>query len=160
MAHCSLHRMFPSLDIEHVMGYPNHVFTGWGNNCPKFDAYLSLDIAHVVNLLRYVSEIDVAHQDVLIRLFFLSLKERKKDWFKDTLNPKSIFSLTIFIEEFLKRWALRTQRYKNILHDLTTTLQREGLSSDLVKEDEESFDKKEFEEKIHEEGFQPLEEEQ
>jgi hypothetical protein len=105
MAPWSLHKMFPSLDIEDVLGYPNHFSPGWGNNCPKFDGDLSLAITHVVNFLKYVSEIDVTHQDVLIRLFFLSLETRQKDWVKHTLNPKSISSLTIFIEEFLKRWA-------------------------------------------------------
>jgi hypothetical protein len=39
-------------------------------------------------------------------------------------------------------------------------LQREGLFSNPVEEDEESIDEQEVEEKIHEEGYQPLEEEQ
>ena len=54
----------------------------------------------------------------------------------------------------------RTQRYEDILHDITVALQREGLSFDLVEEDEESFDEQEVEDKIYEEGYQPLEEEQ
>jgi hypothetical protein len=85
--------MFPCLDIEHVPGYPNHFSQGWGKNCPKFDGDPSLAIYHVVNLLKYVSEIDVTHQDVLIRLFFLSLETRQKDWVEHTLHPKSISSL-------------------------------------------------------------------
>jgi hypothetical protein len=39
------------------------------------------------------------------------------------------------------------------------TLQKEGLCSSLVEEDEESIDKQEVEEKIHEEGYQTIEEE-
>jgi hypothetical protein len=35
-----------------------------------------------------------------------------------------------------------------------------GYLLDLVEEDEESFDEQEVEEKIHEEGYQSLEEEQ
>jgi hypothetical protein len=159
MACWLLQKMFPSLDIEDVSGYPNHFSPGWGNNYPKFDEDPSLAITHVVNLLRYVSEIDVTHQDVLIRLFFLSLETKRKGWVKHTLNPKSISSLTISIEEFLKIWAPRTQIYEDVLHDLIAALQREVLSSDLSKEDEEYFDEKEVEENIHEEGFQPLEEE-
>jgi hypothetical protein len=38
--------------------------------------------------------------------------------------------------------------------------QREGLSSDLDEEDEESFNRQEVEEKIHKEDYQSLEEEQ
>jgi hypothetical protein len=66
----SLHKKIPSLDIEDVLGYPNHFSLGWGNNYPKLDGDSSLDITHIVNFLKYVSEIDVTHQDVLIRLFF------------------------------------------------------------------------------------------
>jgi hypothetical protein len=109
-----------------------------------------------VNFLKYVSEINVTHQDVLIRLFLLSLETRQKNWVKHTLNPKSISSLTIFIEEFLKQWAPRTQRYEDILHDLTVALQREGLFSNPVEEDEEFIEEQEVEEEIHEEGYQPL----
>jgi hypothetical protein len=102
----------------------------------------------------------VTHQDVLIRLFFLSMETRKKEWVKHTLNPKSISSLTIFIEEFLKILVQRTQRYKEIFHDLTVALQSEGILSIPVEEDEESTNEQEVEEKIHEEGYQSLEEEQ
>jgi hypothetical protein len=108
MVRWSLHIMFPSLDIEVIMGYPNHFSLGWGSNCLKFDGDLSLTITYVVSFLKYVSNIDVTHQDVLIRLFLLSVETRKKGWAKHTLNPKSISSLIIFIEEFLKRWATRT----------------------------------------------------
>jgi hypothetical protein len=64
------------------------------------------------------------------------LETTKKDWIKNTLNPKSISSLTIFIEEFLKRWAPITQRYEDTLHDLTVALQKERLFSSPVEEDE------------------------
>jgi hypothetical protein len=54
----------------------------------------------------------------------------------------------------------RTQSYEDTLHDLMVALQREGLCSIPVEEDEESIDEQEVEEKIHEEGYQSLEEEQ
>jgi hypothetical protein len=28
--------MFPSLDIENILGYPNYFSLRWGNNCPTF----------------------------------------------------------------------------------------------------------------------------
>jgi hypothetical protein len=82
MAPWSLHEMFPSLDIKDVPRYPNHFSPDWGDNCPKFDGDPSLAIAHVVKVLKYVSEINVTHQDVLIRLFLLSLGTRQKNWVK------------------------------------------------------------------------------
>jgi hypothetical protein len=130
------------------------------NNCPKFDGDPFLAISHVVNFLKYVSEIGVRHYDVLIILFLLSLETRQKDWVKHTLRLKSISSLEIFIEKFLLRWALITQRYKDTFQDLTVVLQREGLCSCPIEKDEESIDKQEVEEKIHEEGYQSLQDEQ
>jgi hypothetical protein len=90
--------------------------------------------------LKYFLKIDVMHQDVLIRLFFLSLETRQKEWVKHILSPKSISSLTKFIHKFLKRWAPRMKSYENTLHDLTVALQREVLSSNLVEEYKEPFD--------------------
>jgi hypothetical protein len=132
---------------------------GWVNNCPKFDGDPSLDITHVVNFLKYVLEIDVTHQDVIIIFFFLSMETRQKDWVEHTLHSKSISSLEIFIEKFLKRWAPITQIYEDTFHNLTVALQREGLCSIPVEEDEESIDEQEVEDNIHEEGYQSLEEE-
>jgi hypothetical protein len=95
-----------------------------GENCAKFDVDPSFPIIHVMNFLKYVSEIDVTHQDVLIRLFFLSLETRQTDRVENTLKPKSISSLTIFIEEFLKIWAPRTQSYEDTFHKLMVSLQK------------------------------------
>jgi hypothetical protein len=78
----------------------------------------------------------VTQQGVLIRLYLVSLETRQNNWVKHTLYPKSISSLTVFIEEFLRWWASRTQRYEDILHDLIVALQREGLFSNPVDEDE------------------------
>jgi hypothetical protein len=98
MAPWELHEIFPSLDIKNFLGYPNHFSLDWGGNCPKFDGSPSLVVTHVVKFLKYVSNIDMMHQDVIIRLFFLSLETRQKNWAKCTLNPKRKSSLTIFIE--------------------------------------------------------------
>jgi hypothetical protein len=61
MAHCSLYKMFPSLDIDDIPGYPNHFSPIWEKNCPKFDGNSSLAITYVVNFLKYFLEIDVTH---------------------------------------------------------------------------------------------------
>jgi hypothetical protein len=44
----SLHKMFPTLDIQDIPGYPNLFPLDWVNNCPKFDENPSLVIPHVV----------------------------------------------------------------------------------------------------------------
>jgi len=59
-------------------------------------------------------------------------------------------------------WAPRTQRYEYILHDLTVALQREGLFSNPVEEDQEFIEEREVRENIHEDNtsifVQPIEE--
>jgi hypothetical protein len=100
MAPWELHEMFPSLDIKNVSGYPNHFSLDWGDNCPKFDGDPSLAITHVVKFLKYTSEINVIHEDVLIRFFLLSLEARQKNWVKHSLSPKSISSLTFSLKNF------------------------------------------------------------
>jgi hypothetical protein len=86
---------------------------------------------------------------VLIRFCLLYLETRQNNWVKRTLHLKRISSLTIFIEEFLKYWALRTKRHEDILHNLIVALQREGFFSNPV-EDEEFIQEQEVEEDIHE----------
>jgi hypothetical protein len=100
----SLHKRFPDLDI---LGYPNTFPLGLVDNCPKFDGNPSLASPHAMKFLDYVLETKVRHQDVLIRLFLLSLGIEQREWVKHILSPKSITSLNIFIRKFLERWVIR-----------------------------------------------------
>jgi hypothetical protein len=107
-----------------------------------------------VKFLKYASEINVIHEDTLIRLFLVSLEARQKNWVKNCCSPRSISSLTIFIDEFLKQWAPRTQRYEDILHNLTVALQEEGLLSNPIEDNEDLIKEQEPEEVTHEESHQ------
>jgi hypothetical protein len=71
----------------------------WVENIPKFDGDPLLAISHVVNSLKYISEINVVHEDVLMRLFYYSLGANKRDWVLLSCNPKSIYSISDFIEK-------------------------------------------------------------
>jgi hypothetical protein len=137
MAPWELHEMFPSLDINNVPGYPNHFSSDWGNDCPKLDGDLSSAITHVVKFLKYTSKINVIHKDVLIRLFLISLEARQKNWVKHSCSPKSISSLAVFIEEFLKWWGPIFQRYEDTFQDLTTVLREEGFFYKPIQDDED-----------------------
>jgi hypothetical protein len=44
-------KMYPSIDFERFLGYPNYFDISWGRNCPKFDGDPSLAITHVVEFL-------------------------------------------------------------------------------------------------------------
>jgi hypothetical protein len=99
----------------------------WLDDYPKFDGNLSLAIDHVVKFLKYTFEINVIHEDLLIRFFLISLEGRQKNWVKHSLGPKSISSLTIFIEEFLKQWGLRFQSYEDTFSGYCGNPRRRGI---------------------------------
>jgi hypothetical protein len=93
MAPWELHEIFPSLDIENYFEYQNYFSLNWWENCQKIDSDLTFSVTHVVKFLKYISQINVIHDDVLIRLFLLYLEVIKNNWVKHSLNPKKhIFS--------------------------------------------------------------------
>jgi hypothetical protein len=156
MAPWEIHEMFPSLDIKNVLGYPNQFSPDWGDNCPKFDGDLSSVITHVVKFLKYTSDINVIHEDVLIRLFLLSLEARQKNWVKHSCNPKSISSLAVFIEEFLKCGAWDFKGMKTLFKILWQSLQGEGLFYNPIEDDKGLIEEQQLEEEIMKKVTNPL----
>ena len=73
-----LDEMYPYLDVKDILAYPNI----YGMNCiinvPKFDYDPSLSIDHVVIFLKCTSEINMVHEDAIMRLFIDSLKENQR----------------------------------------------------------------------------------
>jgi hypothetical protein len=92
-----------------IPGYPNHCPTEWRENCPKFDGDPALAVTHVVNYMKYVSSLNVLHEDVLMKIFMSSLESSQKDWLAHSCDPKSIPSSTKLIEEFLRNYRPATQ---------------------------------------------------
>jgi hypothetical protein len=80
MLQTSTHERFPSLGIKDIIGYPNHFSLDWVYDCPKFNGDPTLAITHIVRFLKYTSKINVIHEDVLIKLFLVSLEPRQKFW--------------------------------------------------------------------------------
>jgi len=64
-----LHEMYPPLDIEDILGYPNKLPPKWGNNILKFDGDALSSIPHVSSFVKYVSNFNERHDDLLIILF-------------------------------------------------------------------------------------------
>jgi hypothetical protein len=71
--------MYPSIDFENFLGYPHYFDMRWSNNSPRFRG---LPLIHVVEFLKYVCEIDVGGEDVLVKLFILSLPSFLQYWIK------------------------------------------------------------------------------
>jgi hypothetical protein len=68
--------VYPSIDFESFQGYPHYFDIKWLNNCPIFKG---LPITHIIEFLKYISEIEFEGEDVMIKLFIISLPSFVQD---------------------------------------------------------------------------------
>jgi hypothetical protein len=68
-----------------------------------------------------------------MRLFLLSLGSEQRDWIKNSCKPRSIYSLTILIREFLKHWGPKSQSIEETIQDLEDGFSREGFDLDPIE---------------------------
>jgi hypothetical protein len=101
----AFHKVYPSIDVQNIPGYPNYFPTEWRESCPKFSGDPTLAVTHVVNYMRYASSINVLHEDVLMKIFVSSLESSQRKWLAHSCDPKSIWSSTKLVEEFLRYWG-------------------------------------------------------
>jgi hypothetical protein len=57
-------KMYPSIDFENFLGYPHYFDTRWQTKYPRFQG---LPLTHVVEFLKYVCQIEVGGEDVLVK---------------------------------------------------------------------------------------------
>jgi hypothetical protein len=69
----AFHKVYPSIDVKNIPGYPNHFSMEWRESFPKFNGDPALAITHVVNYMKYVSRLNVLHEDVSMKSFVYSL---------------------------------------------------------------------------------------
>lgn len=94
-----------------------------------------------------MSEINIAHEDVMMGLFVYSFEMEERDWIRHYRVPKIITSMALFFELFFKHWGPPFQDYKSALNDHLVTLQEnkedevvetieieEALTSSIVKD--------------------------
>jgi len=66
-----------------------------------YDGDCNLPISHVASFLEFISNINVTHEDVLLRLFVYSLEGVPRAWIKHCTIPKQISSLAGLMQVFL-----------------------------------------------------------
>jgi hypothetical protein len=112
--------------------------------------------------MKYVSALNVLHDDIIICFFVASLELRQKKWLTHSCNLRSILSSTRLIEKFLKCWGPATQNLQDTFQALKDSLYRYGFPVDdetVVKECETEkehrppFVEKVLEEYVHEDKF-------
>jgi hypothetical protein len=114
--------------------------------------------------LKYISEIELEGEDVLVKLFILSLPSFLQDWFKGCCEDRGISSFIDLIGRFIEFVKAQCQTYEYAFQNLTIALEDEGFTTKIVEDlrdvyhtqyQEPSYIKGE----IYEESCQPLEEE-
>jgi hypothetical protein len=146
-------QVYPTIDFESFQGYPHYLDIKRLNNSPRFGG---LPITHIVVFLKYISEIEFKGEDVLVKLFILSLSSFFQDWIKGCCKDKGISSFADLISRFIEFVKPQCQTYEDALQNLAIALEDEGFTIEIVEDLMEPSDIGE----IYEEGCQPLEEEQ
>jgi hypothetical protein len=153
--------MYPTIDFKSLQGYPTCFDTKWLSNPPIF---WGLPTPYIVIFLDYMSEIELGGEDVLIKLFILSLPSFLKYWFKGCCEDRGISSFVHLISRFIDFTKPHSQMYEDALQNLTISLEDKEFTTEIVEDigdvyhaqyQEPSYMK----EDIYEENCQPLEEE-
>jgi hypothetical protein len=93
---------FAPLDFTNVYGFPNIVpdIKNWEDVLPKFGGYADENLAqHLFEFHKLMDELNVHHEDVLMKLFMCSLERDARLWHK-SLPHSSIPSLKYFHKNF------------------------------------------------------------
>jgi hypothetical protein len=61
--------------------YPNKAPSGWISHVPRFHGENHLAIQHIASFMDYASEINIDHEDVIMKLFYHSLIGDARNWF-------------------------------------------------------------------------------
>jgi hypothetical protein len=68
--------VYPTIDFKSFQGYSHYFDIKWLNKSPRFEG---LPITHVVEFFKYISEIEFEGEDVLVKLFILSMPSFLQD---------------------------------------------------------------------------------
>jgi hypothetical protein len=91
-------QVYSTIDCRSFQGYPSYFDTKWSSNPPRFGG---LPITHIVEFLKYISEIELGGEHVLVKLFILSLPSFLQDWFRGCCKDRGISSFVHLISRFI-----------------------------------------------------------
>jgi hypothetical protein len=97
-----LARRFAPFDFSGIPGFPNVVPTmhEWGDYLPRFrgDDH-DHPAQHLIDFHQYMDQLDIHHEDVLLKMFMYSLEGEARQWYR-SLHVSSISSLNDFHAAF------------------------------------------------------------
>jgi hypothetical protein len=126
----SREQLYPTIDFKSLQGYPTHFYTKCSNNLPRF---WGLPTPHIINVLEYISEVELGGEDALIKLFILSLPSFLQDFFTGCCKDRGISSFIHLISRFIDFTKPRCQTYEDSLQNITIALEDEGLTTEIVE---------------------------
>jgi hypothetical protein len=110
-----LARRFAPLDFSTVPGFPHPVpsIDIWGDHLPRFAEKKEDNSSdHLIKFHQCMIQLDVYHEDVLMKTFVFSLEGDTREWYR-SLPPSSISSL----KEFHRVFHHRCERYFALIQD-------------------------------------------
>jgi hypothetical protein len=114
--------------------------------------------------LKYISEIEFEGEDVLVKLFILSMSSFLQGWIKGCCEDKRISSFVDLISKFIEFVKPQCQIYEDALQNLAIALEDEGFTTKIVEDLGDVYHTQyqvpsDIEGEIYKEGCQPLEKE-
>jgi hypothetical protein len=100
MAPWEFHENFPCFNVRRIEGYRYYMPLAWRLNVLKFDNEPLHATQHILSFFEYVWKLGVTHEDILIRLLFCSLDERKRAWVKVALLLEQYHLVGILLKSF------------------------------------------------------------
>jgi hypothetical protein len=123
-------KVYLTIDFKSFQGYPRYFDAKWLKNSPRFKG---LPITHIVQFLKYISEIEWEGEDVQVNLFILFLPSFLKDWFKGCCEDIGISSFVDLISRFIEFFKPQFQTHENALQNLTIALENKGFTTEIVE---------------------------
>jgi hypothetical protein len=123
-----------------------------------------LPITHIVELLKYISKIELGGEDVLVKLFIFPLPSFFQYWFKICYEDRGISSFIDLISRLIEFMKPQCLACEGSLKNITSYLEDEGFTTDIVEDLKDVYltryqEPYDIEEDIYKENCQPLEEE-
>jgi hypothetical protein len=96
--------LYAPLDFSNIPGYPNQSIREWTSQIPCFYGDPLLANQHISCFFDYISDLNIVHEDIWMRIFAMSQMEEAKDWFR-SLGKGEISSFTEFTQTFINHWV-------------------------------------------------------
>ena len=129
--------MYSAIDLKKIQRYPHFFDAKWLKNSPRFRG---LPITHIVEFLEYVSEIELGGEDVMVKLFILSLPSFLQDWFKSCCEDRGISSFVDLINRFIEFVKPQCLTYEGALENIAVALEDEGFTIEIMEDLRDVYD--------------------